>query len=215
MIILNYHPALVPSYNWKLIKCLRRVCFFHEYTAGDVLNHFKINLSLISHDVKMLNEKKLEWVYLKGNSVEIKSEWKLPVAWPSERGEQNMYWFLFCPENCMSCVRLREEREGKPPQVKQLFRDEIIVWLHLFTPMAQGDSAKQHNCLCYLIAASTPVYTTRTFFYKFGRGTFCPAVGFVIKHPSDRLFTSSNKKLILNVSAEGNLRCMYVLRTAP
>lgn len=58
----------------------------------------------------------------------------------------------------MSCVWLREEREGKPPQVKQLFRDEIIVWLHLFTPMAQRDSAKQHNCLCYLIAASTPAY---------------------------------------------------------
>lgn len=56
----------------------------------------------------------------------------------------------------MSCVRLREEREGKPPQVKQLFRDEIIVWLHLFTPMAQRDSAKQHNWLCYLITASTP-----------------------------------------------------------
>lgn len=27
-------------------------------------------------------------------------------------GEQNMYWFLFCPENCMSCVLLREERGG-------------------------------------------------------------------------------------------------------
>lgn len=66
-----------------------------------------------------------------------------------------MYWFLFCPENCVSCVGLREEREGKPPQVKQLFRDEIIVWLHLFTPMAQRDSAKQHNWLCYLTAAST------------------------------------------------------------
>lgn len=74
------------------------------------------------------------------------------------RGEQNMYWFLFCPENCMSCVRLREEREGKPPQVKQLFRDEIIVWLHLFTPMAQRDSAKLHNWLCYLNAPSIPVY---------------------------------------------------------
>lgn len=66
-------------------------------------------------------------------------------------GGRNMYWFLFCPENCMSCVLLREEREGKPPQVKQLFRDEIIVWLHLFTPMAQRESAKQHNWLCYLI----------------------------------------------------------------
>ena len=96
-------------------------------------------------------------LYLQSYVVTMKSEWKLPVAWPTEEG-QNMYWFLFCLENCMSCVRLREEREGKPPQVKQLFRDEIIVWLHLFTPMAQRGSAKQHNCLCYLIAASTPSY---------------------------------------------------------
>lgn len=68
-----------------------------------------------------------------------------------------MYWFLFGHEDCVSRVWLREEWEEKPPQVKQLFRDEIIVWLHLFTPMAQRDSAKQQNWLCYLIAASTPV----------------------------------------------------------
>lgn len=64
-----------------------------------------------------------------------------------------MNCFLFGPENCMSCVRLREG--GGSPQVKQLFEDEIIVWLHLFTPMAQRGAAKQHNWLCYLMAAST------------------------------------------------------------
>lgn len=103
----------------------------------------------------------------------------------------------------MSCVRLREEREGKPPQVKQLFRDEIIVWLHLFTPMAQRGSAKQHNWLCYLIAASTPLYRD-VFPASSAEGHFVHAVGFVIKHPSDRLCTSRNKKFILDVSADGN-----------
>lgn len=134
--------------------------FFSRINAvGDVLNHFKMKpqYQMVPCPV-MLNQKKLEWSFISNvYALEMKSSWKLPVAWPSEEG-QNMYWFLFCPKNCMSCVRLRERREGKPLQVKQLFRDEIIVWLHLFTPMAQRGSAKQHNCLCYLIAASTPSY---------------------------------------------------------
>lgn len=101
----------------------------------------------------------------------------------------------------MSCVRLREEREGKPPQVKQLFRDEIIVWLHLFTPMAQRDSAKLHNWLCYLIAPYAPVYKD-IFLQSSAEGHFVRQLA--INHPTDRLFTSSNKKLILDLSAEGD-----------
>lgn len=40
-----------------------------------------------------------------------------------------MCWFLFGPENCVSCVGLGEGG-GEAPQVKQLFEDEIIVWLY-------------------------------------------------------------------------------------
>lgn len=50
----------------------------------------------------------------------------------------------------MSCVRLGRGGE----QVKQLFEDEIIVWLHPFTPMAHRGRAKQPSGLPYLISAS-------------------------------------------------------------
>lgn len=70
-----------------------------------------------------------------------------------------------------------------------------------------------------VISSLRPARCTRTFFSEFGWGTFCPAVGFVIRpllsnRPSDRLLTSSNKKFILDVSAEENAWCMYVLKTA-
>ena len=60
----------------------------------------------------------------------------------------------------MSCVRLRKEREGKTATSEsKLFRDEIIVWLHLFTPMAQSDSAKQHKLAVFISSLRpTPVY---------------------------------------------------------
>lgn len=148
-------------------------------------------------------------------AAEMKSEWKLPDAWPSEEG-QNMYWFLFGPENCMSCVRLREGG-GEPPQVKQLFEDEIIVWLHLFTPMAQRGAAKQHNWLCYLIAASASLCKD-IFSESLAEGHFvrqlCHQAFLLSNHPSDGLLISSNKKLILDASAEGNTWCMYVSKTA-
>lgn len=101
------------------------------------------------------------------------------------------------------------EREGgKPPQVKQLFEDEIIVWLHLFTPMAQRGSAKQHNWLCYLIAASASLCKD-IFSESLAEGHFVQQLALssgllLSNHPSDGLLISSNKKLILDVSAEGN-----------
>lgn len=45
-------------------------------------------------------------------------------------------------------------RKGGGEQVKQLFEDEIIVWLHPFTPMAHRGRAKQPSGLPYLISAS-------------------------------------------------------------
>lgn len=69
----------------------------------------------------------------------------------------------------MSCVRLGEGGVGGAPQVKQLFEDEIIVWLHPFTPMAHRGSAKQHNGLRYLISASA-----RTFFQSSADGRSVP-----------------------------------------
>lgn len=175
--------------------------FTRIYADGDILNHSKnettvnnLSESLISSDVKKKEKKskmKRSWSgaycisQATSYAVEMKSEWKLPDAWPSEEG-QNMYWFLFGPENCMSCVRLREGG-GEPPQVKQLFEDEIIVWLHLFTPMAQRGSAKQHNWLCYLIAASASLCKDIFSGREFGWGTFCPAAlssGLFVKQPS-------------------------------
>lgn len=55
---------------------------------------------------------------------------------------------------------------GGCTQVKQLFEDEIIVWLHPFTPMAHRGLAKQHNGLRYLISASASPCND-DFFYLF------------------------------------------------
>lgn len=106
------------------------------------------------------------------------------------------------------CSAQRGRGGGKPPQVKQLFEDEIIVWLHLFTPMAQRGSAKQHNWLCYLIAASASLCED-IFSESLAGGHFvrqlCHQAFFLLSnHPSDGLLISSNKKLILDASAEGN-----------
>lgn len=72
-----------------------------------------------------------------------------------------------------------------------------------------------------VISSLRPPQCTRTFFSGFGRGTFCPAVfqlfWTIAQHsnsPSDRPFTSRNENLILDVSAEGNIWCMHVMKTA-
>lgn len=98
------------------------------------VNHSKMKTHLkplISVCKNMLNEKNLELDFTSQATIyaaEMKSEWKLSDSWPSEEG-QSMCWFLFGPENCVSCVRLGEGG-GEAPQVKQLFEDEIIVWLY-------------------------------------------------------------------------------------
>lgn len=107
---------------------------------------------------------------------------------------------------------------GRPPQVKQLFEDEIIVWLHLFTPMAQRGSAKQHNWLCYLIAASTSLCKDIFQFSVWLKGHFVQPLALssdplLSNHASDRLFVSSNKKFILDMSAKGITWCMCALNT--
>lgn len=105
----------------------------------------------------MLNEKKLDLDFIspaKIYAAEAKAKWKPSYSWPSEEG-QNTCWFFVGPQNCVSCVRLGEGGEvGGCTQVKQLFEDEIIVWLHPFAPMAHRGWAKQHNGLHYLISAS-------------------------------------------------------------
>lgn len=107
---------------------------------------------------------------------------------------------------------LREEEGGGSPQVKQLFEDEIIVWPHLFTPMAQRGAAKQHNWLCYLMAASTSL--CKDIFQRvwlkdiLSSSWLCHQTICKANIQSDRLLISSHKKFILDVSAEGNT--MYI-----
>lgn len=80
---------------------------------------------------------------------------ELPVAWPVE---ENKIWTGFYFVSRSAWAVFDRGKRGRENRHKQLFRDEIIVWLHLFTPMAQRDSAKQHNWLCYLNMASTPLH---------------------------------------------------------
>lgn len=82
--------------------------------------------------------------------------------------------------------------------------------------MAQRDSAKPHNWLCYLIAASTPAceeifqrVRRRDILSSRCHRTSVERLQWCIPLPS------GNRKFISYVSAEGNIWCMHVLRTAP
>lgn len=73
-----------------------------------------------------------------------------------------MRWFLFCPEYELCRVRGRRGR-GEQPQVKQLFRDEVIVWLHLFTPMWPGET-NPSSTTAWVISSLCPLQHTKDMF---------------------------------------------------
>lgn len=71
-----------------------------------------------------------------------------------------------------------------------------------------------------VISSLRPPRCARTFFpaESLAEGHFvrqlCHQAFLLSSHPSDGLLISSNKKLILDASAEGNTWCMYVSKTA-
>lgn len=106
------------------------------------------------------------------------------------------------PRTVWAVLGLREEGGGgegeEPPQVKQLFEDEIIVWLHLFTPMAQRGSARQAAQLAVLSHRWARLVVQGHFFFLFFRGVLSILSAGCFSHHSLYLF-SNNESLIFAV----------------
>lgn len=152
------------THIWKLTKCLRGSClplhFSTTQADGDIWSQMKplsgTYQSLLS-PLMWKCQMKRSWsaVFLTSNKSRCWDEIRVEAVWRMTlRGRTKYVLVLIWSRELYELCSARRGR-GRPPQVKQLFEDEIIVWLHLFTPMAQRGSAKQHNWLCYLIAAST------------------------------------------------------------
>lgn len=128
----------------------------------------------------MPNEKKLELSFISQAiiyAVKMKSEGKLPDSWPSEEG-QNMYWFLFGPQNCVSCVCLSEGGGWKRHKWSNYLRMRSLfgsISSRLWPSEAQPSSTT--GCV---ISSPRPTPCARTFFREVGWRTFCPAFGVVI-----------------------------------
>lgn len=133
----------------------------------------------------MLNEKKLELdFYLASNDLCCWGETKVKAPWLMTLRGRTKYVQVVgrSRELCELCSALRREVGGGG----QLFEDEIIVWLHPFTPMAHRGLAKQPNGLCYLISVSASPRKGRFFLRVWLWRTLCPAVGFITSHPVEQ-----------------------------
>lgn len=124
------------------------------------------------------HEKKLARVYLKRQQVALmKSEWELPVAWPSEE-DKVCAGSYFVPRTVRAVFGWGEGGRGNRHKwsnylgMRSLFGS---ISSRLWPREAQPSS----TTAC-VISSPRPPRCTRTFFSEFGRGTFCPAVGFVI-----------------------------------
>lgn len=152
-----------------------------EHTqGGDISIHSDgsrpVGLSCISFDLTASNEKKLG--YLTGNKSRHLDGIRVGSClntWPLEEGQKYELVLIWSRELCELCWASEERGGGEgeePPQVKQLFEDEIIVWLHLFTPMAQRGSASQAAQLAVLSHRWARLVVQGLFF--FFSGEFCP-----------------------------------------
>lgn len=165
------------------------------------VNHSKMKThlkSLISVCKNMLNEKNLELDFISQATIyaaEMKSEWKLSDSWPSEEG-QTMCWFLFGPENCVSCVRLGEggathHKWSNYLRMRSLF-GSIIVWLYGPQRLSQAAQLAVLSHLCVRLLL-------QRHFSEFGWGHSVRQLGLssepqLSNHPCDRS--------ILDVSAD-------------
>lgn len=154
---------------------------------------------------------------MKSNELCCRDEsWKLPLTWPLEENKictgsyfvPRTVWAVFC---WGKRGRGNRHKWSNYLGMRSLFGS---ISSRLWPRETQPSSTT--GCV---ISSLRPLRPTRTFLSEFGWGTFCPPVGFVIRpllsyYPSDRSFTSSNKKSIWDVSAEGNIWCMYALKTA-
>lgn len=108
----------VPSYNWKLIKCLRSVCFFHSTLSRICRWRCFKSLSNEATASNLSESLIFKWeeagAGLSQKATSCADEIRMGAACRMTlRGGQSMRWFLFCPENCTSCVRLRGREGGE------------------------------------------------------------------------------------------------------
>lgn len=149
----------------------------------------------------------------RSSAAEMNSEWRRPVAGPCEENKictgsylvTRTVWAVF---GWGKSGRRNRHKWSNYFGMRSLFGSiSSRLW-----PRETQPSSKT-GCV---ISSLHPPQWTRTFFCEFGRGTFCPQVGYVINHPRYRPVTvSSNRKFISGVSVEGSMRCMYLLNTAP
>lgn len=158
------------------------------------------NLSdaLISPDVSVVNEKKLERGLSDKQPVTL-FRWNQGgscLTHDPQRKDKICTGSYLVPRTVWAVFVSQRGGEREPPQVKQLFEDEIIVWLHLFTPMAQRGSASQAAQLAVLSHRWVRLVVQGHFSGEFC--PFCPAAGSVItalfctatNRPSDRQLIS-------------------------
>ena len=136
------------------------------------------------------NEKKPEWAYLKGNELRCWDGIRLEAACRTRRTKYALVP-IWSRELCELCsAEGRREREGGREGGNRHKWSNYLGMRSLFGSISSRlwprETQPSRTTAC-VISSLRPPRRTRTFFRGFGRGTFCPTVGFFISPSVEQL----------------------------